>query len=294
MDWRAGSSGRTRGIVLWIVAAILTVACFTYQDQTGPTYPLTGQIDTAHGEVGFLVQRSQTIGRGLPVVLLDPVPEGVGGWVEYRRYRSHDEWARSVLRPGEFEFTRRGRSKTLHGVGAELPSLQERAGKYELRLFVDDGVEPFSITADTPILARYKAEVPRPVLLLHILAIFASMTIALRTVLEALRDGAWKRLLWASVVSLLLGGFVLGPWVQWYAFGVWWAGIPYGHDWTDNKVVVELVFWLIALYANRGARRSRSTVYLAGLVTLAVYFIPHSIFGSEFDYRSGSGHGTAG
>jgi hypothetical protein len=92
----------------------------------------------------------------------------------------------------------------------------------------------------------------------------------------------------------LLGGFVLGPIVQWYAFGVWWAGVPYGYDWTDNKVLVELVFWLVALYKNHGTQRSRLWVYVAGVVTLIVYFIPHSVFGSEYDYTTGTGHGTAG
>jgi len=30
------------------------------------------------------------------------------------------------------------------------------------------------------------------------------------------------------------------------------------------------------------------------LVTLAVYFIPHSIFGSQYNYSTGSGRGTTG
>ncbi|GAB4422445.1 MAG: hypothetical protein Kow002_11750 [Anaerolineales bacterium] len=77
-------------------------------------------------------------------------------------------------------------------------------------------------------------------------------------------------------------------------FGVWWSGVPFGYDWTDNKVLVELIFWLIAAYMNRDNLRNRSSVYLAGFVTLLVYFIPHSIFGSEYDYRTGTGHGTAG
>ena len=32
----------------------------------------------------------------------------------------------------------------------------------------------------------------------------------------------------------------------------------------------------------------------AALVTLVVYFIPHSIFGSEYNYRTGTGRGTTG
>ena len=104
----------------------------------------------------------------------------------------------------------------------------------------------------------------------------------------------FSTVLMQGMLSLLLGGFILGPLVQWYAFGVWWSGVPFGYDWTDNKVLVELIFWILALALNRGNRRDRRSVYLAGIVTLAVYFIPHSIFGSEYDYRTGTGHGTAG
>ena len=281
--------------LLWFLAGVITLVCFTYQDKTGPTYPLEGDFQTAPGTVHFKFLRSETIGTDLKIMLLDPVPSEVTGYVEYRRYKSNDDWGTLPMEPGSFEFSRRGRTESIQGIGVELPSLQERAGKYEYLVYIDDGQnEAISVTGDQPIYARYKAEVPIGVLILHIFAVFASMTIAIRTIFEALIDGNYRYLLWATILSLLLGGFVLGPLVQWYAFGVWWSGVPFGYDWTDNKVLVELVFWLLALYLNRGERRNRGSVYLAGFVTLVVYFIPHSIFGSEYDYRTGTGHGTAG
>lgn len=281
--------------LLWILSVALTLACLTYQDKTGPTYPLEGHFQTADGVVHFKFLRSETIGTGLKIVLLDPAPEGVTGYVKYRRYMSNDDWSTAPMGPVEFEFSRRGRTASVTGVGAELPSLRERAGKYEYFVYIDDGEgEPVSVTGDKPVHARYKAEVPAWALALHIFVIFASMTVAIRTVLEALIGGKYKWMLRATIVSLLLGGFVLGPLVQLYAFGVWWSGVPYGYDWTDNKVLVELVFWLLAALLNRGDRRSRWSVYLAGVITLIVYFIPHSLFGSEFDYRTGTGRGTAG
>jgi hypothetical protein len=199
------------------------------------------------------------------------------------------------MRRGDFEMARRGRSETVKGVGATLPSLSERAGKYEFFVYIDDGDgEAASVTGEAAIYARYKADVPLLALIAHVAVIFASMMIAIRAVLEALVNGNFKWMLWCTVVSLLLGGFVFGPLVQWYAFGVWWSGVPYDIDWTDNKVLVELAFWLGAAFLNRGLRRNRAAVYLAGAVTLLVYFIPHSLFGSEFDYRIGSGRGTTG
>ena len=86
--------------------------------------------------------------------------------------------------------------------------------------------------------------------------------------------------------------------MQKYAFGVWWSGFPYGYDWTDNKVVVELAAWLLAAARCWSSRATEAGARGGGagaaVVTLAVYFIPHSIFGSEYDYTRGAGHGTAG
>ena len=281
--------------LMWLLAAVTTLACFTYQDKTGPTYPLEGEFESAHGVVEFKVLRSETIGTDLKIMFLDPVPEGVSGYVEYRRYKSDDSWSTIEMEKGAFSFSRRGREEFVEGMGAELPSLAERAGKYEFFVFVDDGEgEPVSLTSDKAIYARYKDSVPTLVLLVHITLVFVSMSLAIRTILETLIGGNFKPYIWATIISLILGAFILGPLVQWYAFGVWWSGFPFGYDWTDNKVVVEMVFWLIAAFQNRGSRVNRGSVYLAGLVTLLVYFIPHSIFGSEYNYTTGEGHGTAG
>ena len=281
--------------LLWALSILITIGCFMYQDKTGPTYPLEGVIETDKGEVNYKFLRSETIGTDLKIMFLDPIPDGIEGYVHYRRYKSDDEWATMPMSEGTFEFSRRGSKETVDGVGAELPFLPERAGKYEYYVFVDDASgEPASITDDKPVYARYKDDVPSWALLLHILAIFASMTLAIRTTFEAVFDGNFRWMIWATIISLLLGGFILGPLVQWYAFGVWWSGIPFGYDWTDNKVLLELLFWLIAAFLNRGTRRNRVSVYVAGVMTLLVYFIPHSIFGSEYDYTTGKGHGTAG
>jgi len=291
----SSKSGWAGSVAAWIAAALATLGSLAYQDRTGPTYPLRGSVPTASGAAKFVCMRSQTIGQDLPVVLVDPVPSEVTGAVRYRRLRSHDEWSTIAMKRGSFAIAGRGRSRTVTGLGATLPSLSERAGKYEYFVEVtSEGGAPLSITGKRPIYARYKAPVPGPVLAAHILAIFASMLVAIRTTLAGLFGGNLKRYLYATLITLLLGGFVLGPLVQWYAFGVWWSGFPFGYDWTDNKVVVELAFWLAALWRNRDKRRCRWSIVLAGIATLVVYFIPHSVFGSEYNYITGTGHGTAG
>jgi hypothetical protein len=284
-------------ILLWVVAAALAVGCFVFQNRTGPTYPLEGTFPTARGSVAFKFLRSEEIGTGLQIMLRDPVPEGVSATVRYRRFKSNDAWAEKPMAPGTFRFVRRGSAEEVRGMGAVLPSLPERAGKYEYLVLVDDGSGPRSVTGERPVYARYKAPVPHLVLLVHVLVVFVSMTLALRTGLEALAGGEVRGLVWATIASLVLGAFVMGPIVQKYAFGVYWSGFPFGYDWTDNKVLVELLAWLFAAaVALRSKRpgRVRAAVVAATVVTLAVYFIPHSVFGSEYDYTRGSGHGTAG
>jgi len=284
-------------ILSWAAAAALTLLCFAFQNRTGPTYPLEGTFPTAKGDVAFKLLRSEEIGTGLQIMLRDPVPAGVSAKVRYRRYKSNDGWSETTMVPGTFRFSRRGSAEEVRGVGATLPSLPERAGKYEYLVLVDDGSGQRSVTGERPVYARYKAPVPRAVLLVHILVVFLSMTLALRAGMQAIAGGEVRGLLWATIGSLVLGAFVLGPIVQKYAFGVWWSGVPFGYDWTDNKVLVELLAWLGAAAAallSRNPRSVRAAVIGATVVTLAVYFIPHSIFGSEYDYTRGSGHGTAG
>ena len=282
-------------VILWVIALAVTGVALLWQDQTGPTYPLQGTLQTAKGPVHFEFLRSENIGTDLKVLLLDPVPTGVTASVKFRRYTSGEAWRTLPLTRGSFEFSLRGSTTKVAGMGAELPSLHERAGKYEYFVTIDDGSgTPFSVTGDKAILARYKGAVPIGVLAVHILVIFLAMLLAVRAMLEAFVDGDFKWMVWATLIAFFLGAFVLGPIVQWYAFRVWWSGFPLGGDWTDNKVVVELLAWVIAAAMNWGKRRNRWVVLGAGLVTLAVYFIPHSIFGSEYRYNGGPSRGTNG
>jgi hypothetical protein len=77
---------------------------------------------------------------------------------------------------------------------------------------------------------------------------------------------------------------VFGPIMQEYAFGAFWTGWPFGHDLTDNKTLVALIFWIIAYFKLRKDSTNRTWPIIAAVVMLAVFFIPHSVLGSEIDY----------
>ena len=87
-----------------------------------------------------------------------------------------------------------------------------------------------------------------------------------------------------TVILFFLGGLILGPVVQKYAFDALWTGWPFGHDLTDNKTLVAFIFWAIALFKLIKDKKHRTWVLIATAALIAVYLIPHSVLGSEIDY----------
>jgi hypothetical protein len=86
---------------------------------------------------------------------------------------------------------------------------------------------------------------------------------------------------------LIAGGMILGPLVQKYAFGDLWTGIPFGWDLTDNKTLIAVFAWILAVVMNRKKDRPAYTI-AAAVILLLIYSIPHSLFGSELDYVTGT------
>ena len=113
---------------------------------------------------------------------------------------------------------------------------------------------------------------------------FASMLFAVYTFLLVIGHKPYKKWLWITVGTLFIGGFVLGPLVQHVAFGPWWAGYPYGTDLTDNKTLLSFLFFLLALVTLKW-KINKWIVGLAVLFMIAIFSIPHSAYGSEYDYE---------
>jgi hypothetical protein len=114
---------------------------------------------------------------------------------------------------------------------------------------------------------------------------FAGMLLSTAAGLAALdkKRNPRRFVLW-TVALLFAGGFLLGPLVQKFAFGVAWSGFPLGLDLTDNKTLIAFLFWIVAFLAGRKGKPARPFVIAASLVTLLVFLIPHSLLGSEYDY----------
>jgi hypothetical protein len=113
------------------------------------------------------------------------------------------------------------------------------------------------------------------------------MLLSTRTGLEIFRkekDNLLKLTYW-TLGFLLIGGFVLGPAVQLYAFDAWWTGFPFGTDLTDNKTLIALIVWLTAFFMYKRTTRPRVWAFAAAVVMMIIFLIPHSLLGSELDYN---------
>lgn len=262
------NKGKNRA--LWVAAILITLALVIYQRSTGPTYPLKGEVEIANETVSYELLRTYVVENNAPVEVKVENKE-VTGVFTYKRYKSHDEW-QSV------EMKREGNL-----LKAEIPH-QPAAGKVEYKVELIHNGKTVQLSEETAVL-RYKGAVPRPVLIPHIFFMFISMLFGLRAGLEALFKGDDNKYYVGVVLfTLTLGGLILGPIVQKYAFDAYWTGWPFGTDLTDNKTAFIFIFWLIAWFMVRKNIMHRIMVLIATIFMIGVYIIPHSAFGSEIDH----------
>ncbi len=258
--------------MLWVVAVVATLASAVWQRMTGPTYPVRGTVVVDGAAVKMRLTRSHGGPGDQPVRIAAPDPE-LGGEVAFRRYPTAEAWTVVPLRrSGEWLY-------------AELPH-QPPAGKLEYQVHLRRG-EAEAVFPPRPAVTRFKGAVPAWLLIPHVLAMFVGMVYSNRAGLEALiRGPEVRRHVLRAVALIFLGGFILGPAVQQAAFGAWWTGVPFGWDLTDNKTLVAGLAWAWAVYRLRRERTARWAVLTASLVTLAVYLIPHSVWGSQLDWAA--------
>jgi hypothetical protein len=256
--------------LLWTFSVIFTIAFAYYQRKTGPTYPVTVKTVVNEQTVRNRLLRTSDGGDGQTIRLNIPDSSFKGHFI-YKRYKSHDEWTEvEMIREGEYLTT--------------LIPGQPPAGKVEYQIFLEKDGNEIPLT-DEPVVIRFKGKVPLWILIIHVVVIFAGMLFSTRTGLEAYFNG--KRTYSFTITTIILlfaGGLILGPVIQKYAFDAYWTGWPTGHDLTDNKMAVAFIFWLIAFFQQYRNRERKSMVYVATLVMIAVFLIPHSTWGSEIDY----------
>jgi len=259
--------------LIWIFSVLLTVTTAVWQRKTGPTYPK--KVETSINTIDYSLEFPRSHGGEddlqIELEISDPA---VSGEIVYRRFPTSDPW-------DTLSFTRKDGLLT-----ASLPH-QPPAGKLEYKIILSDQAASYDLLEGGSVVARFKGSVPGSVLIPHILFVFIAMLLSSVAGLFAIFELKRHKLYgFLTACFLIVGGFILGPVIQKFAFGEFWTGFPFGQDLTDNKVLFAFIVWIIAIAGNYKKERRYLTI-IAAVFYLLITLIPHSMFGSEFDYESG-------
>jgi len=260
-----------KNIILWAVAFLITASSAIYQRLTGPTYPITGKTKISNSEIKYKLDRSHG-GEGDHIISIEVPNKDIKGNLVWKRFKSHDQWENQemVYRDGK-----------LVGI---LPH-QPPAGKiiYHVELFKNNTT--IHIPNDEQNIIRFKGDVPLWILIPHVIVMFGAMLVSTRAGLEILsRQSSILKLTAWTLALTILGGLIFGPLVQYYAFGAFWTGVPFGWDLTDNKTLIAVIVWGVAWFKMKKSENPYQIALIAAVVMLIVFLIPHSVLGSEIDH----------
>jgi hypothetical protein len=264
---------RMKVVIVSVMALLITLATIYYQRISGPSYPkkINTELNGRTYKMKFPRSHESTGACELRIpVNGDPVE----GKVFYRRYPTTDIWDTiSMIRAGE-------------DLVAMIPA-QPPAGKLQYFVELSESGTTRRLDGDKSTVIRFTGEVPGYILIPHIVLMFLAMFFSnLAGLQAAFRIPRMRLYMLLTAITMLIGGFIFGPVMQKFAFGDYWTGFPFGWDLTDNKTLIAMIAWILALILN--ARKARPAwIIVAAVVTLLIYCIPHSLFGSELNYSTG-------
>jgi hypothetical protein len=263
--------------LLWTLAFVITVGAAIYQRHTGPTYPKVLNVDLNSHTYDLKLVRSLALDEKSEVKLYI-ADTTVKARLFFKVLNSKEDYLSA-----DFKYRAEPKKECFF---AEVPQ-QPAAGKLQYYIEIDDSKGSHTFLKDSPVVVRFKGAVPIFILLPHILFMFVAMLFStLAGLMAVIKFPQYKKYGILTLILFAIGGMMLGPIVQYYAFGDLWTGIPFGWDLTDNKTLIALIFWILAVVMNRKQERPLYTA-LAALVLLLVFSIPHSLFGSQLDYSTG-------
>lgn len=261
-----------KSVLLWLIAFILTVLTAIYQRMTGPTYPTSGEAEIGNEILNYKFDKSHG-GEGDHQIDIEIKDENINGFLVWKRYKTNDGWTKIEM------------VKQNGKLIAALPH-QPPAGKLIYHVILQKNKESIVIPEAGEVIIRFKDDVPIYFLIPHIIFIFGAMLLSARTGLEYFDEGKkFNPLTIFTFIFVIIGGFIFGPIVQKFAFGAFWTGFPFGHDLTDNKILVGFIGWMMALIAVYKFKNPKRWIVFASILMFVIFLIPHSLLGSELDYN---------
>lgn len=261
-----------RTALFWTLAVIVTLGSGIYQRRTGPSYPLSGKTELQGQTIDYALPRSHG-GDGDQEIRITTGSVPATGTLAWKRHKTNDAWTAVEMTPE-------------HGALVAMLPHQPPAGKLDYRVTVRSGDASVQLPAEGGVVIRFRGDVPAAVLITHVAVMFLSMLFSVRAGLELWGTGKnVKQMMYVTLVLMGIGGLILGPIVQKYAFDAYWTGWPFGHDMTDNKTLVAFLAWAVAVVMLHRGKNAGRWAFGAAVVTLIVFLIPHSVLGSELNYE---------
>lgn len=250
---------------IWVFAFLLTIAATVYQWRSDPALPIKKEVNT--GVRRFLAQFPATyVGTADYPVALRVSDISVHGFLLYRKYPTRDTLTK-------VDFKREGDQLV-----ASIPN-QPPAGTIEYQVHLEKAGKPLAVGYGKPMVIRFMGKVPDTVIISHVLIMFLALFFSNAAGMLALfKYPSFRLVTVVAFIVIFIGGFILGPIFQKYAFNGWWAGIPYSWGITDNKTTVAILAWTLALIMinKKGAA---FWAIAASILTIAIFSVPHGFFG---------------
>jgi len=255
--------------LLWAFAFLITLLMAYYQHNSEPTNPVSGKVKIGQEWVHYKLLQIHAGNEGA-LVAINTKDTLLQGFIDYKPYKSSDSFSR---------ITMSRKDGLLQGLLPHLPP----AGKLTYRVVLQKGKKSYNLNEGKAVVLRYQSLVPVVVLFPNIFFMFISLLFAMRAALGALTSEGDHVTYLSGVVlfSLFLGGLILGPLVQKYAFGTSWGEWYFGHDMTPYKTLLMFGFWLVAWLKLRKDSMHKFWILVAALVMIGVYVIPHYTWGPE-------------
>ncbi len=261
---------RKKSVILWIVSLLIMLSAAVFQRMTGPTYPQSGSVSIGGKEIKYSLIRSEVTEKDAMINIV--CDKSISGKIMYKILSANMDWITAPMK-------RNGDTLT-----AAIPWL-EPAGKVQYFItLIDAAGKEYQLNKEET-RVRFKGHVPDAILLPHIFFMFIAFWFSIRTAFEAIfkGDNAFKYSIW-TLAAMFIGGIILGPIVQKFAFGAYWTGWPFGNDLTDNKTALAFISWIVAVWRLKKDNKKALWPVLAAVISLAMYLIPHSTLGSQLDY----------